>query len=50
MFAGALVWAAFGLGRDDSSGFFIYLLANAMLYGVVFAALLLAAIPRTRES
>jgi hypothetical protein len=34
---GALICTAFGFGRDDLSGFFTYLLANALLYGVAFA-------------
>ena len=47
MLPGALICKAFGFGRDDLSGFFTYLLANAMVHGVTFAALFLVSIRRT---
>jgi hypothetical protein len=49
MLPGALLCAAFGVGRDDFAGLFAYIAANALLYGVVFAALF-ASIRRRRDS
>jgi hypothetical protein len=50
MLPGALICTAFGVGRDDSSGFFTYILANAVLYGLAFAALFLVSIRHHRDS
>ena len=49
MVPGAFLCAALGFGRDDSSGFFTYVLTNALLYGVAFAALFLVSIRRRRD-
>lgn len=50
MVPGALICSAVGFGRDDLSGFFTYILANALLYGVAFAALFVIPVRRRRES
>jgi hypothetical protein len=50
MLPGAFICTSFGFGRDDLSGFFTYILANALLYGMAFAVLFLVSIRRRRES
>jgi len=47
---GAFICEAFGWGRDDLSGVLTYIFGNALLYGVLFAAFFLVAIPRRSKS